>query len=184
MSTDTKQTELTTEEASPTLAKFPFITRSRETQAIIERVKDLQPDELLIYLAAKETLGFSLQTQPGYGRLQSARRALRREGIEIAVEPGVGIRRLNNGGVAKSLDKDVRHISRSTHRAIQKGKNVKASELPPPERTEFIARLSQVAAIHHSCSSAMTKRLTAAAQASEERLPLAKTLALFQNGSD
>jgi len=175
MSTDTT-------ESRSALAVFPFRIRSREADAIIALVKAMQPDEIMLYATAKEQLRFSLQDSVGYARLQTARRALRREGIELAVEPSVGIRRLTSSGIAKSLDKDLRHVSRATHRVIQKGKNVKLAELPPPERSEYIARISQAAAIHHVSSARITKRLITAAQTSEDRLPLAKTLALFQDG--
>lgn len=120
--------------------------------------------------------------QKNRGFLDSARRmAMRIEGFVFGAVSGVGLKRLNDSGIADAVSTDFKKIHRSANRGIRKAEKISdITSLPPDRRTHFLATASCLAAIAHASRNTTLNRIGVTVEKTQAKLPLEQTIEAFR----
>ena len=138
---------------------------SLATIKLIEALKGGKPgeqiDDAALTVACERDTSVGCK---GYPYLQSAIRYCRRHyGVNWERIPKAGfLRCLQADETLHSVNRDRRSISRRSHRAIQKLKNVSNGQLDETTKPQVLLQLAQFGALASFASSDMTKRLASA----------------------
>ena len=154
---------------------------SLESQLLVDRLLTIEPGLCISYSVLADVIGQPVQTGTGYGRLQTARRILQRDhGIVFEAVIGEGLKRMDDAGCVRVGASYRQRIRRAAKRGLSKLLCADPAKLTNDEKTEFHATASHLGVLHHMTGRAVTKQLTATVEKTQERLPVAKTLAALR----
>lgn len=165
---------------SETETKKPTFARSFGTQQLVQRFTAAEVGDTIPYAELSSIAGEDVQAR-GRSMLQSAVRIMQNEfqRVFVAVR-GVGIQRADSAGIIQTGSQRLQHINRTAKRAMKTLGCVDPAKLDPAAQQEFNAKASHLGMLAHCSNPKATKRITAAVEQSQQKLPLDKTLAAFQ----
>ena len=155
-----------------------FFELSLETQLLVALLVDVGVGETIPYARLAEEIGEGVQAGRGYARLSSARRIVQRDHNAVfAAVPGQGLRRLDGASVVGVVGAYAQKAGRAARRAIRVGRCVDVAELDNAARIRWSTQMSIAGVLLRFTQPAAVKRIAAAVSKSQQRLPVAKTLA-------
>lgn len=158
--------------------KRPNFEMNIDTRAIFDRLKQVPIGGSITYDALSALLGRPVSG--GTPTLQSALRALERDGCVFANIRGQGYQRLDDVSIVKASEHDRLLIRRKARRAVERLTSVQNFEaLPNDMKVKHNAAMSGFGAIVSIMHPSKMKTLEEKVEAAQAKLPLAKTLAAF-----
>lgn len=153
-----------------------------ETTLLIERIKKMQPNEILTYQECNSLIDQDVQAEARH-ILQSARRICQREyQVVTDAERNVGIRRLTDIEITNSGLRTFSGLRRMAKRGMNRITSVSDFDaLPDAEKVRHNANLSALALVRLVTRPKSVDRLMGAVNTSiTGSLPIARTLELFR----
>jgi len=116
------------------------------------------------------------------GLIKTARNLARRQhNMIFSPVIGVGLKRLDDVGIAKDVHRDKKSIHRKAERSIRKVECVQdLAAMPAKDRTDLLVTASCLGAIAHASHGRTAKKLESKVQDATKQLPLAETLAAIR----
>jgi len=154
---------------------------SIESQLLVDRLVTVDAGDVISYEKLAEAIGQPVRSGTGRNRLQTARRILQRDhGVVFEAVIGVGLKRMDAAGCVRVGSAYRQRIRRAAKRGLSKLLCADPAKLTNEQKTEYHATASHLGVLHHLTGRAATKQLAAAVEKTDQRLPVAKTLAAFQ----
>lgn len=167
---------MTTIEA--TGGKRPMFVMSVDTRVVYDRLKKAELGETITYADLGALLGREIDG--GDPIMQSALRSVENDGLVFGNVRSVGYQRLNDTEIVKSTEQDRLALRRKARRVVEKLSHVADFEaLPNDLKVKHNAAVSGFGAIAAILSPAKMKALEGRIEVAQAKLPLAKTLAAF-----
>lgn len=153
---------------------------SATTRLLHARLAKAAIGEIILYPELSAIAKMDIQKNRGF--LSSARRmVMRTEGFVFGAVSGVGLKRLDDSGIADVVAGGFKHIHRHANRIMKKAEKVlDIIALPKDRRTHFLATTSIVSAIAHASRETTIKRISVSVEKTQAKLPLDETLQAFK----
>lgn len=160
----------------------PTFTASIDTKALIELLSAISIGTTVTYEQMQDKIGRNPQNG-GRGSVQSARKALERDGVVFAAVKNVGLLRLDDVGVVRTAESDVSSIRRKANRGFKRVtlgvQNYTA--MKPEDRMKFNATASILGMLSTSLKPQRLRRIEDRVKGESGVLPLMKTLEAFKD---
>lgn len=155
--------------------------RTYETQLLTDRLKLLQPDEVVTYAELSRIAGMDVgRLSKGYTRLASARRITESEaGFLLGPVAGVGIKRLPVAEQAALGPQSVGRLKRFTRRSFRRMALVEYDKLDRQQQAQHNLAASVVGVVQLFTKPKSIEKLSGAVEQTAAKLPIGDTLALF-----
>jgi hypothetical protein len=153
-----------------------------------QRLQKLKDGESVTYDELAVIIGKNPQTS-GYGMVMTARRQVEREqACVLECITNVGLKRVVPREVVNRGGRDLKHIRRSTKRAMHRQATLaddqKQAEMNNEERKKYSEQFSQLGILAHMQKPAQRKKIAVATESAARALPPADALALFLKPKD
>lgn len=154
---------------------------SVDTQLLYERLKRAEIGEFIPYQELTATIDRDVQSD-GRGYLNTARgMTLRHDRMVFECVSNQGLRRMNDTEIVEGGTSILQRIRRASRRGAMKLASVKNFDaLPNNKKIRHNALLSALGAITHFGRESNVKQIEAKVEAAQSKLPLARTLEIFQ----
>ena len=158
---------------------------SIESQLLVDKLQTVKVGDVIPYSALSEVISQPVQTGTGQGRLRTARNIMQREhGSVFEAVKGEGLKRMDSAGCVRVGTSYTQRIRRAAKRGLRKLLCANTDELSNTEKTDYNATASHLGVLHHLTGRRATKQLTAAAEKTNQRLPIGKTLEAFTENNE
>jgi len=154
--------------------------RSAESEMLYTRIMQMTEDEVVTYEVLSAEIGRNVQLE-ARGYLATARNMAAREGRQFECVRGIGLKRLTPSGIILAGQSGIQHIRRSAKRTGRKIANADYARLSRQEQNKSNVMLSTLGALTFLTSAPQQKTLSGAVAITQKRLPLQKTLKLFES---
>ncbi|HUU97649.1 MAG TPA: hypothetical protein VM487_18085 [Phycisphaerae bacterium] len=155
---------------------------AEETKILYNRLKELAIDEVISYDALNQLIGRNVQNE-ARGYLQTARTWLRdRDSILVECVRTVGMKRLDGSGIIATAEHGLRGVRRAAGRVAKKTICADYKRLDDEGKVRHNVALSVAGAIRMMTGASGQKKLVAAVDSFQDRLPPRKLLDVFRNG--
>ena len=153
---------------------------SVDTQLLVERLRKVGVGETISYAELTGTISRDVQGS-ARGNLYTARRTLQRDdNVVFGVVVGEGMKRLNDSEIVSTATSDRVGIRRRSRRAARRLACVQDFDsLPSEAKIRHQAAISLFGVISAIARNSETKRLEAAVEQAQNKLPVAATLAVL-----
>jgi len=153
---------------------------SIESQLLVDQLVTVAAGDVIPYATLAAAIGQPVQSGTGRNRLQTARRILQRDHATVfEAVANVGLKRMDAAGCVRVGSAYRQRIRRASKRGLEKLLCADPADLTNAQKTDFHATASHLGVLHHLTGRAATKQLAAAVEKTDQRLPVAKTLAAF-----
>jgi hypothetical protein len=167
---------------SNVIPPVPPFERTHATQMLIQRLLAAKEGETLTYTVLSLVNGIDVQKQPGRGYLATARKVLRDEyNIVFVTLRTIGLKRGIPAEVAALGRPALTHIGRTTRQTLKTLSHARVEELDNEQRVGFHATTSCLGVLRAMTTPHAQKRLTAAVQKTQAKLPVDDTITAFRN---
>jgi hypothetical protein len=152
--------------------------------AIVKHVLiELKPGDTIAREALAKAIGLTADDPVLYRRVTAASNQLRREGVVIAAQRGVGwIRMTDLMTLENHQGRERKSICRKARRAGERLAAVDAKQLPSEKQAEYYAERTINNVVFTATSAAGKTKMLAAAKAQSNTLPMALALDVLKNG--
>jgi hypothetical protein len=149
---------------------------SVDARALVDRLRLIGVGETVPYSVLDTDL--KVQTRgASRGALQTARRALLREGVRFDVVRGIGLKRMSDAEVAKSGARSIRLVRKLANRETAKLHAVSNFDtLTNEEKVQHNAALSVLGVVAHFSRPTQVRVLEAAVASAKQALPTRETV--------
>lgn len=163
-------------------SKRPVGQRSYETQLLVDRLKALEPGELITYAELSSIAGVDVHDRNGHGvsRLDTARRIVEAEaGFLVGPDPGVGIKRLTPIEQAALAVDSLTRLRRSNRKRLRRLSLVEYAKLNAEQQQKHNLAASVFGVVELFTRRKSLERISGAVEKETAKLAIGNTLALF-----
>lgn len=152
--------------------------KSADAKVLENVLSEAEVGQTLTYEALSSAIGRDVR-QHALASLRTARQGvLKSKGMVFGVERGVGLTRLNDQGILKSMESDRLRLQRGAKRSLRKLTVVDFDALSEGDKRKHIVASAQMGAVamfsHKNASKKIESNVTNA-----EQLPIGETLKMF-----
>ena len=166
-----------------TQEKKSIAALSVDSQVVYNRIRRADIGEIVTYKELRELVGRDIQDKSRHCLDTAIRIAQREDRIVFGSVRGVGVKRLSDLETVAASSSGVDRIRRIAKRSARKATCVDFDALPNETKIKHNAIVSLYGAIAHASKPASVVAVESAVANGEDKLPLAKTLALFGGAS-
>jgi len=149
---------------------------SVDARLLLQELTKASIGQTVTYEQLQEVIGRDVRRGGGYAALAAARRAALRERIVFGTISKVGIKRLDDAEITRTVSGSVHKISRRVRSTIRLQDCANYEKLSKQQQASYNTNLSQLSVIGHIASAPTTKKLESKIAQLGKSLPLAKML--------
>ena len=145
-------------------------------------LREIESGGILPFEAVSKVLGYDARSAPGYRRAATARKHLRREGLNVIITRIGFLRETSEQTLARHQGRERKSMRRKARKAGESLATINVLKLSLAQRADFFAERTINNVVYSVTDSRTQQKMLAAAKVSESVLPMQKALEVLGNG--
>ena len=153
--------------------------KSSDAKILATVLAEAEVGKVITYAELSKAIGRDVR-QHAISALCTARRGVFKENrFVFAIERGVGLVRIDDNGIVKSIEKDRVHLHRAASKSLKKLAAVQFDNLDESGKRDHVVASAQMGAVAMFAHKNSGKKIEAKVNGSSNNLPIGETLKLF-----